>query len=72
MPVRVSFYTVIAHIFQHFAGLAISLVYCTILNTVWPTVPLRQIVIQEEIDCIEKQIIHELKGVPLICCVVRG
>lgn len=70
IPVQV-FHTIMSLIFQHLACLDISLaaVYCTIQNTVWPTVPCRQTVMQEEIDCIEKQIIHELKVVTLNCCV---
>lgn len=53
------FCTVISYIFQHLAGLDISLVCCMIQNTVWSTVPCRQTVMLEEIDCIEEQIIHE-------------
>lgn len=52
--------------------LSITLVDCTVHSTTWPTVPCRQIVTLEEIDCTEKQIIHELKVVTLNCSVISG
>lgn len=72
IPAQVSFYAALSHIFQHLAGPDISLDYCTIQNTAGPTVPCRQFVMLEEIDCIEKQIIHELKVVTPNCCIVSG
>lgn len=61
IPARVSFYTRISP--HNSASLDILLEYCIVQNTMWQTVPCRQIVRLQEIDCTEEQIIHESKVV---------
>lgn len=61
IPARVSFYTRISP--HNSASLDILLEYCIVQNTMWQTVPCRQIVRLQEIDCTEEQIMHESKVV---------